>query len=121
MPRSGSIRIDTSQVRRNLAIYGATGLSRAKIGMQVLSAQNENRAKSKRRWTDRTGQARTTITGSYEDTSTDITIGLAIGADHGIFLEKANGGKYDIIWPTVNGARRELLEIGRIAMKSGKV
>jgi len=46
---------------------------------------------------------------------------LAIGADHGIFLEKANGGKYAIVWPTVLENQRELLEIGRIAMQSYRI
>ena len=120
MARNG-VTIDTSQVKNNLRTYGQNSLRRAEVGMQVLMANQENRAKRNRRWTDRTSQARNSIIGTSESTGTVVRGALAIGADHGIFLEKANGGKYDIIWPTVLENQRELIELGRIAMMSGRL
>lgn len=121
MARRGGIRVDTSQVQRNLGLYSASVIGVARTGMQIKAANDENRAKSNRPWTDRTGQARSSITGSSMFDELAITNALAIGADHGIFLEKANGGKYSVVWPTVLENQRELLEIGRIAMQSGRM
>lgn len=113
------IKIDTAQFARNLDSFKGSAIRNAVAGAQILSAQNENRAKNMRKWRDRTGQARSSITGSYETNGDSITIGLAIGADHGIYLEKANGGKYAIIYPTVLETQRQLLEVGRVALTSG--
>lgn len=115
------VTIKTDTVRQNMNTYKDRTLRTAFVGMQILSANNENRAKSNRRWKDRTGQARGSITGSYESNGTSIIVGLAIGADHGIFLEKANGGKYAIVMPTVNESRGELINVARIAMMGGKI
>ncbi len=121
MPTKGRIRIDSSQVRTNLGNWGTRSIAIARQGMTVKVANDENRAKANRPWTDRTGQARASITGTTEADALSIRGALAIGADHGIFLEKANGGKYAIIWNTVLENRRELLEIGRIAMTSSRI
>lgn len=113
------VRIDTSQVRNNLNTYKQHVYRRAFTGIQIVTAQNENRAKSTAKWTDRTGQARSSITGSFETDGNSMISALAIGADHGIFLEKANGGNYAIVWPTILEQQRQLIEIGRVALVSG--
>lgn len=113
------IKVDTSQMARGLDAFKASAIRNAVSGAQIVSAENENRAKNGRKWRDRSGQARSSITGSVETSGESITIGLAIGADHGIFLEKSNGGKYAIIYPTVLETQRKLLEVGRVALSSG--
>jgi hypothetical protein len=116
-----AIKVRTQTVRNNLTKYYGAVKQTAVQGMHVKVANDENRAKNSRPWTDRTGQARASITGTVEVTSDSIVGALAIGAYHGIFLEKANGGKYAIIWPTVLNNRRELLEVGRIALTSARI
>lgn len=113
------IKVDTSQMMRGLESFKGAAIRNAATGAQILSAENENRAKNNRKWQDRSGQARSSITGSVETDAQSITIGLAIGADHGIFLEKANGGKYAIIYPTVLETQRKLMDVGRVALTSG--
>lgn len=120
MSRKG-IRVDSSGVRSKLNLFRDGAIRTAHQGMQVKIANDENRAKTNARWKDRTGQARNSITGSVEQTDTAITGALAIGAEHGIFLEKAMGGNYSIIFPTVLENQRELLEIGRIALTSSRM
>lgn len=114
-----SVKVSTRTVTENMVRYKDRSIRTAFTGMQILSANNENRAKTNRKWKDRTGQARGSITGSYESSGVSIIVGLAIGAEHGIFLEKANGGKYAIVWPTINESRQELTNVARIAMMSG--
>jgi hypothetical protein len=113
------IKIDTARFARNLDAYKGSVMRNTVTGAQILMSQNENRAKQQRKWRDRSGQARSSITGSYKSDGEGVTIGLAIGADHGIFLEKANGGKYAIVYPTVLETQKQLLEIGRVALSSG--
>lgn len=113
------MKINTSIVRNNLSTYKDQVFRRAFTGVQILAAQNENRAKSKAPWRDRTGQARNSITGSFETDANSMTIALAIGADHGVFLEKANGGNYAVVMPTILEQRQQLMDIGRIALVSG--
>lgn len=118
---SRGFTINSSRVRANLGAFGLNTIKVARAGMSVKVANDQNRARANRKWTDRTGHARTSITGSVDNDETTIRGALAIGADYGIFLEKANGGKYAIVWPTVLENQRELLEIGRIAMQSYRI
>lgn len=54
-------------------------------------------------WTDRTGNARQSLSAEVEDATRDmVQIILAHGVDYGIFLELANGGAYQIIAPTID-------------------
>lgn len=113
------MKINTSIVRNNLSTYKEQVYRRAYTGIQILAATNENRAKTNRKWKDRTGQATSSITGSFETTGDNMIAALAIGADHGIFLEKSNGGNYAIVMPTILEQRQQLMDIGRIALISG--
>lgn len=54
-------------------------------------------------WTDRTGNARQTLSAEVEQTAEDmVTIILAHGVDYGIWLELAHGGNWAIINPTID-------------------
>lgn len=118
MARRG-ITINTRDVQRRLGMYKVAAINRAQIGMHVKVANDENRAKSTRRWQDRTGYARRSITGSVYYDEGVVRGGLSIGASYGVFLELANGGVYAIIWPTLLRHRMELTEIGRLALMGG--
>jgi len=69
----------------------------------------EAEAKAKAPWTDRTGNARQSITGSGPAENSNVySWALCIGMFYGVYLELSNGGKYRIIWPTIEGSRPEL-------------
>lgn len=54
-------------------------------------------------WTDRTGNARQSLTVEVEDAAGDmVEIILAHGVEYGIWLELAHGGAYQIIAPTLD-------------------
>lgn len=54
-------------------------------------------------WTDRTGNARQTLTAEAEEVSLDmVSIILAHGMDYGIWLELAHGGAWAIIGPALD-------------------
>lgn len=60
----------------------------------------ENYAKSNAPWTDRTGDARRSISSVDDSNSNTIRYYITIGVDYGIWLEIANQGKYRILVPT---------------------
>jgi hypothetical protein len=54
-------------------------------------------------WTDRTGNARQTLSAEVEDATLDmVSILLAGGVEYQIFLELAHGGNWAIIAPAVD-------------------
>lgn len=61
-------------------------------------------------WTDRTGNARQGLFGTVDAGDKRISIILAHTMSYGVFLELANGGKYQIILPTVASNVKPLLE-----------
>lgn len=53
-------------------------------------------------WTDRTGAARRGLHSTYtKQSSYNFLVHLSHGVDYGIFLEKANSGRFAILNPTV--------------------
>lgn len=74
-----------------------------------LAAEMENYGKENRPWTDRTGNARRSITGTHAIEKNNIRAVLAIGVDYGVYLELSNGGKYRIVWPTIQQHRQKFL------------
>ncbi len=81
----------------------------AETKSKKIAADMENTAKAKRPWTDQTGNARRSITGSSESKIGAIIIALAIGVEYGPPLELGHGGRYSIIKPTINEYRRRYL------------
>lgn len=61
----------------------------------------EAEAKPAAPWTDRTGDARRGLFGSVQERETELLVRLSHTEQHGVYLELANQGKYQIITPTV--------------------
>jgi hypothetical protein len=61
----------------------------------------QGEAQENRPWTDRTGEARKRLRGSYEKTVTGYRLVLAHGVDYGQWLELAHEKRYAIIEPTI--------------------
>ena len=59
--------------------------------------------KSNARWTDRTGNARQTLSAEVEDMALDmVTILLEHGVEYGVYLELAHGGVWGILGDAVD-------------------
>lgn len=52
-------------------------------------------------WTDRTGEARDSLTATASYDSGEVTIDLAHGVDYGYWLEVIQNGRFAIILPTL--------------------
>lgn len=102
------IGVDT--VIANLEAFSVKTLAKAEVAMKKIAADNESSAKETAPWTDRTGNARASITGSTGREGTWLLAALAIGVFYGLYLEVSNGSKYAVVWPTMNARRKQMLE-----------
>lgn len=79
--------------------------------MEAIDLQNQMRNNAP--WTDRTGHARQSLTGSaYRENPTTITIKLAHGSNipYGIYLELAHEKRYAIIDPTIQANQNNVMK-----------
>lgn len=64
-------------------------------------------------WTDRTGNARNGLMATtfveIQGDVTRVTLHMGHSVDYGVYLEKANAGKYAIVTPTADRVREELV------------
>ena len=89
-------------VKNNIKKYGDQTINKLADGLGMAITEGENTAKNTAPWTDRTGNARNSITGSGPTVSSDrIRTALSIGVHYGKYLELCNFGKYRIVWPTL--------------------
>jgi hypothetical protein len=89
--------------------YTDTMMRKASDGMGRAIGEAENYAKQTAPWTDRTGNARNSITGSGPITEDGtIKTALAIGMFYGLYLELSNGGRYRVVWPVIEAIGSQL-------------
>ena len=97
--------------------------SQLSLGMASVAADMEHYAKRNAPWTDRTGNARRTLTGFVvsEDEDT-MLIGLAGMMHYSPKLELNYGGRYAIIVPTLDSYAPRLMDaVVQSALKLGGV
>ena len=96
MAESG-FKLDTSKLAKGLENMR----SKFDVAMEMkageYASQLQTDAQGNARWTDRTGEARRRLNGSYEVLATGYKLVLAHGVDYGIWLELANEKRYAII------------------------
>ncbi len=85
--------------------------------MDRLALDMEVDAKRGAPWTDRTGNARRSITGTSARQGDFLRSALAIGMFYGKYLELSNGGRFRIVRPTIDGHRRRFVQAIRRAFK----
>ena len=104
----GSVGFD--EIITNIGLLEQRIEDRAEWAGRLTGSQMQSYAKQNRPWTDRTGVARASLSGTSEKQGDRIRVVLSIGPYYGVFLELANGGKWRIIVPTVNRYRQTLLD-----------
>jgi len=109
MPSSVKL-IGLDVVYANLKLHGVKTIQEASKKSGKLAADMENKAKRSRTWTDQTGNARRSITGSHESKTGSIIVALAIGVDYGKYLELGHGGRFAVVKPTINEYRRKYMQ-----------
>lgn len=96
------------QLQGNLDKFGKDALSKITTVMEYTITESEQYAKSAAPWTDRTGNARNSITGSGPtEKGKNIEAYLAIGMFYGVYLEMGFQGRFRVIWPTLEAFTRD--------------
>lgn len=85
--------------------------------MEIFGANMEVQAKGNAPWTDRTGNARRSISSETEASVNKIETYLSIGVFYGKYLELSNGGKYAIVWATITQNRQAFANALRMGFK----
>jgi hypothetical protein len=112
---SGSIRWirPPSELARAVEQYGDRALVAVAAVADRIAKEMQNDARGSAPWMDRSSNARG---GLFATVETDfaaqmVTIFLSHGADidYGVYLELANGGRYQVIMPTIERHLPELM------------
>jgi hypothetical protein len=113
---SGSIRWVRPPSELAVAVerYGDRALVAVAAVAERIGQLMQDDARATAPWTDRTGNARTGLFGTVETDFAQkmVTIFLSHGADidYGVYLELANGGRYQVIQPTIERHLPELMQ-----------
>lgn len=109
---AGGIRITTTSntIPAQCAAFG----DRLSAGLGALCEEEAQRGqdamRTGRSWTDRTGHARDSLTGSYERTGDVHVISFyTTNEDYGLILELAHAGRFAIIRPTADRLAPEVI------------
>lgn len=101
-----------SQLARAIEQYGERVLVAVAAVAGRVATLMQNSAMQNAPWTDRTGNARSGLFGTAE---TDLAKNLVIvylshgpAIDYGVWLELANGGRYQVIMPTIEAHLPEI-------------
>ena len=94
--------VPPSELARAIARYGDKVQDAIEEMAKDLARQANFDMKAQRPWQDRTGEARERLASEVERASKDVVILYLIhGADHGVYLEYMQGGRFAIIQPTM--------------------
>lgn len=100
MGKSG-FRFDFSPLERGIGAFQGRAAIAFELYSQQAALQLQNYARTHRRWTDRTGDARRRLSGSYRKLHNGYEIQIAHGVDYGLWLELAHEKRFAIIPETL--------------------
>lgn len=95
------LKLDTSKLAKGLENMRSKFDVALEMKAGEYASQLQTDAQTNARWTDRTGEARRRLRGSYEVVSNGYKLVLAHGVDYGIWLELANEKRYAIIMQVI--------------------
>lgn len=95
------MKFDSGSLEQGLAMFEDKAEAAIRMYAETSAKKLETEAKENRKWTDRTGDARTRLRGSTGKIAKGYELRLAHGVPYGIWLELANEKNYAIIEPTI--------------------
>lgn len=104
------LNIDTSELKEAFQRMNEEQEDAIMMYAQTGAQKFENYAKENRRWKDRTGRARKSLTGYVTKNKDTVRVNIAHGVSYGIYLEMAHEKKYAILDETVKQNSEEVLE-----------
>ncbi len=112
MAKSGIVWRGQVEMGRNCTVYGNKVIEAVNAVLNYFQPIFEEYAKTNASWTDRTGNARQTLHAEVQQLSKDaVALYLAHGMDYGIWLEVRWGGRFAIIWPTIQAHLQDIFNM----------
>lgn len=105
-----SFKFDISNVTKGLAEREIKTKAALKVYGDTVGKKMEVHAKSNRKWTDQTGNARNGLQGGAESTGNGVRCKIQHGVYYGIYLEMCNERRYAILEPTVKAIAPEAIK-----------
>lgn len=96
-----SFKLDLSKLVKNIKGFEDRFDVAMRAKCDIFSQQLQQDAQDNARWTNRTGEARRRLNGSYKRVANGYNLILAHGVDYGIWLELANEKRFSIIPETI--------------------
>lgn len=90
-----------SELADAIEVHAATILAMVQTIADTVAQSMEGSAKQNAPWTDRTGNARQGLATKVIHSADGVDIILHHSVEYGIYLEVCNGGRYQIIIPTI--------------------
>lgn len=93
-----------SELARAIEQYGDRVLVGVKAVADYIAGKAQDQMRNDARWTDRTGNARSGLFAVADAAANDaVIIYLSHGhtIEYGLWLEVANGGRYEVVMPTI--------------------
>ncbi|MGL4253153.1 MAG: hypothetical protein ACRCR2_03720 [Fusobacteriaceae bacterium] len=95
------MRWDVSDLAKGLADISTKTYAALDLYGETASKKFEAYAKENYPWTNRSFMASKTLHGSHEWLGKTLRVKIEHGMEYGVYLEYCNGGKYAILWPTI--------------------
>jgi hypothetical protein len=113
---------DPADLGRAVSEYGEKLVYQALVNYLGQKAKEvEQQMRREAPWRDRTGEARRKLRAQVEVSGAQVQLILSHGAEHGVFLELSNGGRYAIVSPTTVRTGPEIMREmkGKLAAGGG--
>jgi hypothetical protein len=104
-----SFDFDQGSLGRNLATFDDKVHDFISRDIDVHTAKGELELKTKAPWTDDTGHARETLWADNDKSNNRYSIHMGHGAEYGVYLEKSNGGRFQVIMPVLLATARSFM------------
>lgn len=117
------LTVSASDLMDGLVELAMTVPQKVQAGAAAVAAEMEGYAKLNAPWTDRTGNARRTMTGFAQwSDSGDLVVGVAGHMDYSPKLELRHGRRYAILVPTVDAYAPTILDaVAQAALAQGGI
>jgi hypothetical protein len=109
MPYQSSFKFDQGSLGRNLDVFDQHVHDFLDRDIDAHAARGEADMKMKAPWTDDTGHARATLWADTHKSHNRYSIEMGHGAEYGIYLEKSNNGRFQIVMPTLLATARSFM------------
>lgn len=107
----GGLKISTKGLSAELNAFNPKVRRALTAAFEYQATRSEGRMRVGARWTDRTGNARSSLFAQSLQSANTWKLLLSHGMSYGIYLETRNSGRYAIVRPEINLAGNDLMRL----------